>query len=676
MSVHAQPTAAYLPDLIGARGFAARFCWDAYPESAGALDPANPLMVFGGALTGSYAPYSGRTTVCAFGPQGDPHPWFTRSAVGGYFGGELKRAGYDGLVVTGAADEPVRIAIRDDEVRIVPVASEADAALWGLDTAEALEALERIEGPGVRSLVIGPAGERLSRIATIHAANASACGSGGLGAVMGAKRLKAISVRGSGRVSLARPETVRSIGQAIARAYAEDGESGPLNFYGDIERYNQELAAAGDGRARRHACTEGCVTPCVAYLEDVPGTAYDRTWRGDWVCVGTRFEGFPDDGSVYRSIYDWQLPRRAAFELSVLSNRYGLNQADLIGGMVPWLIACQRAGLISEIDGPATDGRTIDWSSPEFWAAFLHDVAYRVGMGDVLAEGGWAASRALHLGEDLARDRYVGWGYSPHCDGREGARIVFPYWLVSALQWLCDTRDPFGSGHGYLWCSSAADRAAGLSSARERAALLGQVRALGARVYGSAEAVDPSSGYRDKAAPAHYQTLRAVIKDCLPVDAHFPLIYRSQAPDGYWRLSGVAGVGEIEGPSIEYHLFAAGTGVDWTEDAFMAAAERVCTLERALQVRQWGRDRAMDESILPYFEEPELHQSAYLDRRYGLDRSQFAPVLDQFYALHGWDTDHGWPTQARLDELGLSDVYRPMLDGAAGDRRRTTDDRQ
>jgi hypothetical protein len=195
--------------------------------------------------------------------------------------------------------------------------------------------------------------------------------------------------------------------------------------------------------------------------------------------------------------------------------------------------------------------------------------------------------------------------------------------------------------------------------------MLDRIRAVGAHVYGSADAVDPTSGYLGKAAPAHYHTLRAVIKDCLPVDAHFPLIYRSQAPDGYWRLANITNVGEIDGPSIEYHLFAAGTGTPWSEDEFTRAAERVCAQERALQVRHWGRDRAVDEMVLPYFEEPERHQSAYLERRYGLDRQRFAPVVDAFYMLHGWDTERGWPTQERLNELGLGDVYQPMHDGAA-----------
>jgi aldehyde:ferredoxin oxidoreductase len=593
MRIEVQETEPYVPAYLGARGIAARICWQDYAEPVEPFGSSNPLMVFPGALTGSRSPYSGRSSVCTFSPQGYPYPWFTRSNVGGFFGGELKRAGYDGLVVTGAAETPVRLRIRDDEVSLLPAED-----LWGLDTMDTLQALESLEGQGVRSLVIGPAGERRSRIATIHTASSSACGQGGFGAVMGSKKLKAVSVIGSGRVSLFAPGTIMSIARTLVRMFAEDGKTGPLNYYGDIKKLNQESAAEGNGRAVCRACTEGCITPCVAHFRDVPGVVHDRKWSGDWVCVGRDFLGFAeDDPPQKRSIYDWQLGNRAAFELNVLSNRYGLNQSDIIGGMVPWLIACQKAGLITEINGQA-----IDWRSPAFWAEFLRVIAYREGLGDALAEGGWAAAITLHLGEDLARQRYPGWGHPAHCDPFSWGEVTFPYWLVSALQWLSDTRDPFNSGHGYLWAASAAERAAQLTSNTEREAALDRIRALGQCIYGSADAVDPYSGYGSKAYPGYYQTLCSVMKDCLPADAHFPLIYRESAPDLYWRLHDIEGIGDIEGRSIEYHLFSAGTGVTWSEEEFVRAAERVCSLERALQVRHWARDREIDEMVLPSYE--------------------------------------------------------------------------
>jgi aldehyde:ferredoxin oxidoreductase len=659
-TVEAHEAAPYLPAYLGARGLAARLCWDEMPAPVAATDPANPLMLFPGALTGSPAPYAGRSVVCAFSPQGHPHPWFTRSSVGGHVGGQLKRAGYDGLVVTGASEQPVRLRIRDDEVSLLPAEE-----LWGRDALDTLEALAAAEGRAARSLVIGPAGERLSRIATIQTASSSACGQGGFGAVMGAKRLKAITIAGSGTVSLAHPNRVAAIARGLARVHAEDGAQGPMDFYDDLDAYNRQLAADGDGRAVCRACTEGCVTPCTATLLDVPGAVHPRPWSGMWCCVGRMFLGFgEDEPAPRRRIYDWQLARRAAFELNVLSNRYGLNQFDLLVGLVPWLIDCQRAGLLAEVNG-----RPIDWQSPAFWDHLLHAIAYRQGLGDALAEGGWAASHTLGLGQDLARAHYPGWGYAAHCDGRDGWGITFPYWLAPALMWLADTRDPFNSGHGYLWVQEVADAAAGLDPAA-RAAALERLRALGERVYGSPDALDPTRGYAGKAAPAVFQMQRAVIKDCMPADAAYPLIYRASAPDGLWRLEGVDGVGDIDGPSVEYHLFAAGTGVDWTEAEFTRAAARVCTLERALQVRHWGRDRALDEAVLPYFDRPELFQSPYQERRHALDRAAFGPLVDEFYALHGWDPATGWPTQAGLEALGLGDLYAPMVAGAAAARQR------
>ncbi|MBN1402013.1 MAG: hypothetical protein JXA74_14320, partial [Anaerolineae bacterium] len=321
----------------------------------------------------------------AFSPQAWPYEWFTRSSIGGHFGGELKRAGYDALVVTGAADSPVRIQIHDDEVRVLPAEE-----LWGQDIFDALEALDAAEGRGAYHLTIGPAGERLSRIATIQSASSTAAGQGGFGAVMGSKRLKAISVRGSGRVPLAQPDKVAG----LARALAAIGQPGPAYFGRDLAKLNAQLAAEGNGRARVVACTEGCVTPCVAEFEDMPGVAHDRKWSGVWFCVATWFPGVPRNPRM-SDLVDWHLERRAAFEVNTCSNRYGLNHWEILA-MPMWLAACQRAGLIGDLNG-----HPMDWSSPTFWAVFLHDLAYRDGVGDVLAEGTCAASRRLRLGESL-----------------------------------------------------------------------------------------------------------------------------------------------------------------------------------------------------------------------------------------------------------------------------------
>jgi aldehyde:ferredoxin oxidoreductase len=149
------------------------------------------------------------------------------------------------------------------------------------------------------------------------------------------------------------------------------------------------------------------------------------------------------------------------------------------------------------------------------------------------------------------------------------------------------------------------------------------------------------------------------MKDCLPADDfRFPMIYHPNSADRFFRVEG------IDGPSVEYHLFKAGTGTEWTEEEFERAAERVYTLERAVTVRHWGRDREMDEMVLPSYEYLENWPNPLLGERYALDREQFEPVMDDYYNYQGWDTETGWPTPERLAALGMEDVHAPMVEGA------------
>jgi aldehyde:ferredoxin oxidoreductase len=381
------------------------------------------------------------------------------------------------------------------------------------------------------------------------------------------------------------------------------------------------------------------------------------------MCVGTILRGLTDRGDrTFGGVFDWKLGTRGGLEANVLCNRYGINQWDLIIGMVPWLEACQNAGLISEFNG-----QPMNWQSPNFWADFLHAIAYREGMGDALAEGGWRAAQVLQLGEDLVRRYYTGWGYAGHWDGHGSwsNHVVFPFWLVSALQWATDTRDPIPSGHGYvqdcMYYGPFSSRIEGMS--------WDDMRGIAARIYRDPDALDPYSGYKAKAYPGFFHTKRSIIKDTLPADDfRFPCIYSPNSEDHFCRITVDGGNGAasevIDGPSVEYHIFRAGTGVDWSEEQYELAAERLYTLERAVQVRHWGRDRAMDESVLPAFEYLENWTNPLLGQRYALDRELFKPVMDEYYQYQGWDVETGWPTPERLAELGMPDVHEAMVKGA------------
>jgi aldehyde:ferredoxin oxidoreductase len=637
--IWAQETAPYIPDYIGARGLAAKVLWDEYPEPVDAFAPENPLMIFPGALTGTRSPYSGRTNLCTFGPQGHPYTWFTRASIGASWGHELKRAGYDGIVITGASETPVRVLIQDDKVSLLP----ADG-LWGKDALQTQEEIEAADGKGVKTLTIGAAGENLSRIATIHTGSTSVAGQGGFGAVMGSKRLKAITVAGSSDVPVADPARLKSLFGDVVKAVR--GLRGMRNR---VARINERLQKEGGGEARAVPCTIYCVTPCRTEIRNAQGRHFDQKWSGVVGCVSGLF------GGGRGTLYDWDLGIHGTLELNMHANRLGLNHWDILVGIVPWLRTCQAQGLIDDFNG-----QPMDWNAPDFWVTLLDAIAYRQGMGNALAEGGYRAAHQLGLGEEIVRRYYTGWGYSGHWDGHAAFvnHIVYPFWIVSAIHWAMDTRDPASSTHGYI--QNVMHRGPfGRGSNPDAPITWDHMRAIGERVYGRADTLDPLSGYEGKARPAAFHGVRSVIKDCLATDDQvFPLIYTTNTEDRFIR------VGDIEGPDTEAHLFAAGTGTDWDPAAFSRAAERVLNLERAITVRHYGRDRAMDERVLPSFEYDENWVNPELGERKALEREKFDPVMDEYLRLRGWDVATGWPTREKLAELGMEEVHAPMIRGA------------
>jgi hypothetical protein len=270
------------------------------------------------------------------------------------------------------------------------------------------------------------------------------------------------------------------------------------------------------------------------------------------------------------------------------------------------------------------------------------------------------------------RRYYTGWGYSGHWDGHAAFvnTIVYPFWIVGALHWAMDTRDPASSTHGYVqsvmtWGPFGRGRLRHRNPNDVPAITWEQMRAIGERVYGRADTLDPLSGYEGKALPAAYHGIRSVMKDCLPTDDQvFPLIYSLNTDDRFCR------VGDIDGPDVDAAILRAGTGLDWDTTEFERAAERVLNLERAIVVRHFGRTRATDERVLPAFEYAENWTNPQIGRRMKLDRAKFAAVMDDYYRLRGWDVSTGWPSRERLDQLDLNGVYDEMIAGAKAAKQR------
>ena len=303
------------------------------------------------------------------------------------------------------------------------------------------------------------------------------------------------------------------------------------------------------------------------------------------------------------------------------------------------------------------DGTTIDLDRPGFWAETLRKIAYREGAGDALADGGWRAHIRFGLGAEQAKPFFAAWGYTGHWDGHGdfANHSVFPYWIVAGLQWAMDTRDPISSGHGFaekmLYWSRFIQPEYGLDWDK-------MIR-VGERVYGEGNrAVDPLSGYEGKAQVAHWHTIRSVLKDSVPADDFmFPRMLSHKTDDGFARAA------EMEGPSFEYHLFKEATGVDWTEAELNRACERIMNLDRAIQIRDFGRSRQDDECIIPYLETPENYVNPLIGEKQSLDAAKFRHLMDELYTLRGWDVKSGWPTEEKLRDLGLgfvADALEPL----------------
>ncbi|NLF00928.1 MAG: hypothetical protein GX601_08110 [Anaerolineales bacterium] len=629
-SISAEDTIPYGQRYMGGRGIGARIGWDEIPPGVGPFDPENRIIFAPGPLTGTSAPESGRTTIYSLSPQAYPYEWFSYSNIGGYWGPALKQAGYDAVIVQGEAPQPAYLWVDDDRVELRDA-----SAVWGQGTFATQQELMNEHGADVRLLTIGQAGENRCRIAIVASGTGSAAGQGGFGAVMGAKRLKALVVRGTKGVPVAHPEAFAECTRSIAQeVHATMGCP-------ETPQLDPELAAKY--RERFMACSQQCAMRSCwlsrAY-SNVPGVVHpDRSYSGTIVCESALFGGVPDTG------YDWKVGFQAGFELAQISQDFGLNHWELGIGMAPWLQRCYQEGLLKDFDG-----QPVDLDSPYWWDTLFRKITFREGIGEALAEGAVRASHILGVGEDLVREYFTAWGFAGHWDGHGDRinRIVFPYWLVTALQWSVSTRDPLSSGHGYAqnimnW-SLLKSPTQGLDWET--------LADVGAKFYGTRQAVHPASGYEAKALPALLHGHRSVMKDSLTLcDQVFPRIYSNKTPDHFARSAN-----GMPGPSFEYHMFRLATGMDLDEAEFEQMAERVFNLERALQIRNWNRSREVDEQVIPHFETVENWVNPTIGEGVKLDRAQFVSLMDQYYTLRGWDTKSGRPTRAKLDELGLSDV--------------------
>lgn len=211
--------------FIGGRGLGTKMLMDEVDPGIDALSPENKLIFITGPLTGTSTPTGGRYMVVTKSPLTGT---VACSNSGGYWGAELKFAGYDAIIFEGKADSPIYLNIVDDKVEI------KDAShLWGKVVSETTHTLEEEHGEKVKVATIGPAGENLSKMAAIMNDLGRAAGRSGVGAVMGSKNLKAIVVKGNNKVDIANPDKLKEVFSVCMKKIKENGVTGQgLPAYG------------------------------------------------------------------------------------------------------------------------------------------------------------------------------------------------------------------------------------------------------------------------------------------------------------------------------------------------------------------------------------------------------------------------------------------------------------
>jgi len=591
---------------IGGIGIGLRIAWEEIPPKIEPFDDKNKLIFMTGPLGGiPIVPGAGRANLCCVSPHIHPIPMVSYSNIGGDWPVELKFAGFDGLIVEGKASSPVYIIIHNEKVEIKKA-----KYLWGLDTYQTQEKIiEQTGDKNIRTICIGPAGENLVRFASIQSDTGSAFGQGGFGAVMGSKQLKAITVRGTGSIRIAQPEKLIELAKyasSIVFGHAVPGSfESQIGPEGKLWGMNSGIGLARSGYGIHSDACYGCSKACRGYFK-VPNMR-----SGQGVCVQWFFGIIRDPKNDGVGMGD-----KATYYAKLLCDTLGIDTVE-ISGMLYWLRDCVKDGIISnnDIDLPKCLGGNTD--NIQFLSKFIKEgIAYRKGFGDILAEGTARAAEKLgHKAWDIYQRYFMSHGMHTHwCNS-----------VVGCLEWAMDNRDPFDSGHDYLF---------GMNN-----------KSAAKFAWGSEAAADPES-YDHVPKTLTIIQYNKTYKDMLTLcDFAFPCISNPFTSNG---------LGDMELP---YKLFFATTGMNIRIDGLEKSAETVINIYRALMVGN-GRNRDMDNVYPVKFDKAFFKDGmARMFELFGpLDKDKWEKMKDNFYKLRGWDIETGWPTEDKLKELGLYDV--------------------
>ncbi|HWU36408.1 MAG TPA: aldehyde ferredoxin oxidoreductase family protein, partial [Candidatus Acidoferrum sp.] len=582
----------YARNFLGSTGLAARYLFDLVNDKTDPLGPDNPLILMPGLLNGTSGPsvsrWGGATKSPYTGHYGDAN-------AGAWFGAELKNAGFDGIILKGRSAKPVYISIQDGQAEIRDAAS-----LWGKDTFKTQEEIKKAFGDKRTQIAcVGPAAENLVLFANIMSEYGHSLGRAGLGCVLGAKKVKAIAVRGRMKLPMQDPEKFReAAGQAMTEVkegfltqWMHEGGTaswvdsaiaygdGPTNYYttGTLpEATKISGAEQADKYQTEHTSCFGCPIRCRKILRIREGKyLYDRV-----------------EGPEYETLIAWgammglDLDMSTAVYFNELCNRYGFDTISS-GASAGYAYYLYNLGVISDRD---TGGLKLTWGNIDAAHDLLHLIGKNQGFGAIVAEGTKRMAR-----------RY----------GRPAGEAVQTKGLEIPMH---DPRAYHSMGLVYATAPRGADHN----------------KSDGYQVDGGVGHPDLGLNAADrwgdeKAAMVEKSQNFRALTDSLGI-CHFAII-------PFHMLN---------------NMINAATGWNTNMGELLITGERIFQLQRALSCKLGitAKDDVLPELVMRPI--PESGQEGHVPN--------MEKMLPEYYALRDWDPETGKPSRKRLEALGLADI--------------------
>lgn len=572
---------------IGGRGLNSLRLFEELAPDTDPLSPENLLLIGVGPLTGSLLSTSAYMTISGKSPLtgilGD-------SAAGGHFAPELKQAGYDQIIITGRSETPCYLAIHDDQVAI------RDAApLWGRDIWETTARIRKdLNDNAVQVAAIGPAGENRVRYATVACNNSRMCGRTGMGCLFGSKNLKAVAVRGTGRVRIADPLGFMNLCRELDERILSHPEYDQRKALGStlLMKALNRLGILPTNHFQQGLCK---------YVDQISGERLAETFRvKNKACFNcnihcSRYYITPEvecEGPEFETLCSYTSrigndDLAFALKMNAFLNRMGVDSLSS-GETIGWAMECTEKGLLDKKD---LDGLEFSWGNRSTIERILEMVVKREGIGDLFSKGTRHLSR--HFGKGTEE-------YAFH---------------VKGLDMICgDPRGLKGFGLTYAVASRGADhlRAEPFFELTNR--FEESVRRFGTR--DSADRLADTG----KAVLVEYTERQALLTDCLTMCKNVGLSM------------------DILDFEFAARLLSTGTGLNFTPDSVSESLRRIIDTDRKLNI---AFGVTADQDTLPrrFTHEP-LPE--------GASKGTVVPVEEMvrdYYRIKGWD-ENGRPPGA------------------------------